>query len=110
MILISEEYLAKCNEEAYVPTLHLSRVKMRCKLQGRIASCGSVFNLELVPDEETSLDILALFVIRYTCADCLRHKTSYTSCLECSGKNNWHTCKIIGTHLTVNTPPVESLL
>ena len=38
-MLISEEclyvknILAKCNEDAYLPILHLPRVELRCKLQ-----------------------------------------------------------------------------
>ena len=28
--------LAKCNEEAYLPILHLSRVELRCKLQEKL--------------------------------------------------------------------------
>ena len=28
--------LAKCKEDAYLPSLHLSTVEMRCKLQGKL--------------------------------------------------------------------------
>lgn len=28
--------LAKCNEDAYFPILHLSRVELRCKLQAKL--------------------------------------------------------------------------
>ena len=35
-MLISEEWLVKCNEDAYLPILHLSRVELHCKLQEKL--------------------------------------------------------------------------
>jgi hypothetical protein len=34
--LICEETLAKCNEDAYLPSLHLSTLELRCKLQEKL--------------------------------------------------------------------------
>ncbi len=59
--------LAKCNEDAYLPSLHLSTVESRCKLQGNLhrvtwpgMKCASVEqSLEQGPSHpRPSLDLL----------------------------------------------------
>ncbi len=35
-MLISEKTLAKCNKDAYLPSLHVLTVELRCKLQEKL--------------------------------------------------------------------------